>query len=121
YENSARETFSVTRLSFLLSSFALEGEDGIWTELENQYAWIDAEKRRTLLQLEGIPAGQYRGIRFYIGPDAAANKSDPAKFPAEHPLNPNLNGLHWSWQGGYIFMALEGMFRGQNRELQGYS
>ncbi len=29
-------------------------------------------------------------------------------MPADHPLNPNLNGLHWNWQGGYILLALEG-------------
>jgi len=32
-----------------------------------------------------------------------------------------LNGLHWSWQGGYIFLALEGAFRAKNGSPAGFS
>jgi cytochrome c peroxidase len=121
YQTAAAETLSFTRLSCLLSGFALEREDGVWLELPDQYAWLDAEKRRNVVRLEGVPAGAYRALRFHIGPDAKANASDPAKFPAAHALNPNLNGLHWSWQGGYIFLAVEGHYRAPASELKGYA
>jgi cytochrome c peroxidase len=49
------------------------------------------------------------------------NHADVAKFPAQHPLNPNLNGLHWSWQGGFIFLALEGLWRNANGQLDGWA
>ncbi len=111
YKNAPGETLSIARVSYLLSGFALEKESGAWLEVTNQYAWIDAGARRESIRLEAIPEGSYRAIRFYIGPGAAANHADPAKFPADHALNPNLNGLHWNWQGGYIFLALEGLFR----------
>ncbi len=121
YENAARETLSVTRLSYLLSGFALERENGVWVEMPESIAWLDAARRRTTARLE-VPAGKYRALRFHVGPDAAANSADPAKLPADHPLNPNLNGLHWTWQTGYIFLALEGHFRGTpTAELGGYS
>ena len=100
YPNSAGETMSFTRISYLLSGFALESNDGTWIELPEQQAWIDAARRRTTLRLAEVPAGKYRALRFHVGPDAAANAGDPAKLPAGHPLNPNLNGLHWTWQGG---------------------
>ncbi len=121
YLLASGETISVTRLSYLLSGFALEKASGGWTELSNQVAWIDLEKRRTSLRLTDLPPGEYRSVRFAVGLDAARNLGDPAKYPAEHPLNPNLNGLHWSWQGGYIFMALEGLYRGVTNEIEGYS
>ena len=121
YQTAAGETISFTRLSYLLSGFAVEREDGVWVELPSQYAWMDAEKRRTAVRLEGVPEGAYRALRFHIGPDAKANAGDPAKPPADHPLNPNLNGLHWSWQGGYIFLAIEGHYRADTAELKGYS
>jgi len=121
WENAARETLSVTRLSYLLSHFALEREGGGWVELPGQYAWIDAERHRTVAQLDDIPAGQYRALRFDVGLDTETNASNPSKWPAEHPLNPNLNDLHWSWQGGYIFLALEGRYRAANQELKGYA
>lgn len=121
YPNSAGETISFTRLSYLVSGFALEGEDGVWIELSDRYAWIDAAKRRTTFQLDDVPAGKYRALRFHLGPDAAANTADPAKLAADHPLNPNLNSLHWSWQGGYIFLAVEGHYRTGSSELNGYA
>ena len=121
YENAARETLSFTRVSCLLSGFAIEREDGIWVEMPEHFAWMDAAKRRTAFRLEGVPEGQYRALRFHLGPDAAANAGDPAKLAADHPLNANLNGLHWSWQGGYIFLAIEGHFRIGNGELKGYA
>ncbi len=100
YENAACETLSFTRVSGLLSGFALEREDGVWFEMPKTHAWIDAAKSRTSLRLDGVPEGKYRALRFSLGPDAAANARDPAKLPADHPLNANLNGLHWNWQGG---------------------
>ena len=121
YQNAAGETFSVTRLSYLLSGFALEHADGSWLECSNQVGWFDAAQRRDTLRLENIPAGNYRSLRFYVGLDTNLNHADPAKFAAEHPLNPNLNGLHWNWQGGYIFMALEGNWRSPASAPTGYS
>jgi cytochrome c peroxidase len=121
YESSARETISVTRLSYLLSGFALEREDGQWTEVPDAIAWIDTASRRHAVLLESIPPGKFRSIRFHIGPDAAQNSSDVTRFPADHPLNPNLNGLHWTWQTGYIFLAIEGHYRGANSEPKGYA
>jgi cytochrome c peroxidase len=121
YRLSSGEEISLTRLSYLLSGFAFEKQTGGWVELTNQAAWVDAETRRTSFVLSQIPSGEYRALRFAVGLDPEANKSDPASYAADHPLNPNLNGLHWSWQGGYIFLALEGMYRATNNELEGYS
>lgn len=121
YENSAKETLSFTRLSFLLSAFALEKDSGGWTELSNQYAWCDAEKHRLQFILRDIPPATYRAIRFYFGPDEKTNHADISKFPADDPLNPNINGLHWNWQGGYIFLALEGYFTKGTEKPTGYS
>lgn len=121
YSTQAGETFSVTRCSFLLSGFALQKADGTWWEAPGHIAWIDAEKRRFDTALENIPAGKYRALRLHLGLDAKNNAASPAQYAPDHPLNPNLNGLHWSWQGGYIFLALEGSFRAPGQALGGYS
>ncbi|MGA0899870.1 MAG: MbnP family protein [Luteolibacter sp.] len=121
YDTAARETLSVTRLSYLLSGFALEGDDGRWTEIPETIAWIDATSRRNSVLLENIPPGKFRALRFHIGPDPKANAADVTRFPATHPLNPNLNGLHWTWQTGYIFMAIEGHYRAGNSAFKGYA
>jgi len=121
YKNGGGEELSITRLSYLLSGFALEREEGGWTEMPGKYAWMDAVQRRTGVRFEGLPEGKYRALRFYVGPDAMANAADPAKLAADHPLNPNVNGLHWSWQGGYVFLAMEGRYRAGSAELKGYT
>ena len=122
FQNSAGETLSFTRLSYLLSGFAVEREDGGWVELPEQYAWMDAEKRRLSARLDGVPEGKYRALRFHIGPDAVANSANPASLAPTHPLNANFNGLHWTWQSGYIFLAMEGRCRASaGAELLGYS
>jgi cytochrome c peroxidase len=121
YDSHGNDTFSVTRLSYLLSGFGLQRPDGSWLDFSRSIAWMDAASRRTVWQFPDIPAGTYKALRFHLGPDAAANAADVTKLPAAHPLNPNLNGLHWSWQGGYIFMALEGLWRHGNEPVQGYS
>lgn len=114
------ETYSVTRLSYLLSGFSIQRDTGEWVELGEQYAYIDEGKRRTRFFLKDVPEGSYKSIRFSLGVPKAINHSDPAQFSPEHPLNPNLNQLHWNWTGGYIFMALEGRYRTKDKALQGY-
>lgn len=124
YQTAAGETLSYTRWSVLLSGFAFEQSDGQWVELPDQYAWLDAGKQSFTVPLLKVPAAHYRALRFHLGPDAEANAAAPQQFPAGHPLNPQTNGLHWSWQGGYIFLALEGRFRPGDwagGELPGYA
>jgi len=121
YQTSAGETLSITRVSYLVSDFALQHDDGSWLELTNSVAWMDFDQNRDSLRLETIPAGEFRAVRFSLGLSTNLNHADIAQFPAAHPLNPNLNGLHWSWQGGYIFMALEGLWRNPGGELDGWA
>jgi len=120
YTNAAGETLSVSRLSYLLGGFAVERETGDWVEMPGQYVWMDAARQRTIARIENVPAIRCRAIRFDVGLDPAANAADASKYPADHPLNPNLNGLRWSWQGNYIFLALEGHYRAGASGLDGF-
>lgn len=121
YKTADGERFSVTRISYLASDFALQRTDGSWLEFPNVTAWLDAAQNRNSLRLQNVPPGEYRSIRFAAGLDSKMNHADPSKFPADDPLNPNLSGLHWSWQGGYIFLALEGLWRNGAGQLDGWS
>ncbi len=100
----------VTRLDFLLSGLALQKENGTWLESQDWFAYLSAGSGRMAASGTGTPEGKYTAIRFRIGVDEAVNRSDPHRYAPDHALNPLVNGLHWGWQGGYIFMALEGRF-----------
>ncbi|MGZ0707557.1 MbnP family protein [Coraliomargarita sp. W4R53] len=119
YETAHGETYSISRFSYLISEIALEDLDGNWVELSDSVAWIDLAKRRTTFRISNIPEQSYRALRFSIGVNTTRNHGDPNQYAAGHPLNPNVNQLHWNWQGGYIFLALEGRYR-SNEGLQGF-
>jgi len=118
YEGS--ETLAISRLSYLLSKLALQNQDGTWQELPTQFAYIDAASRRSSFTLSEVPPGTYKGVRFSLGVPKKENHDDPAQYPGDHPLNPNLNKLHWDWAGGYIFLALEGKYRDSKKDLKGF-
>jgi cytochrome c peroxidase len=121
YQTSAGETFSITRVSYLVSGFELQRNDGSWLECSNSVAWLDFEQGRDSIRLPAVPPGEFRSLRFLVGLNTNLNHADVTKFAAGHPLNPNLNGLHWSWQGGYIFLALEGLWRNGGGQLDGWA
>ncbi len=106
--NSAGQLISVSRLDFLVSNFALRQKDGVWLSLTNWVSYLSPREKRSSFRLWHIPPGNYNAIRFYVGVTPDLNHSDPAQYPPEHPLNPDVNGLHWGWQGGYVFLAIEG-------------
>ena len=110
WTTDSAQTVSVTRLAFLLSGFRLQQNDGRWIDLPGQFAFIDPLQNRLSFGLMNVPPGSYQQVAFTVGLNEKTNYGDPAQWPADHPLNPLINDLHWSWQGGYVFFALEGHY-----------
>jgi cytochrome c peroxidase len=121
YQTSAGETFSITRVSYFLSDLALQRDDGSWLEFTNSVAWLDYDQDRHDWRIENIPPDKYQSLRFNLGLNPALNHADVSRIPANDPLNPTVNGLNWSWQGGYIFLALEGLWRDGDGRLSGWA
>ncbi len=112
---------SISRLAYLVSNVTLTRADGTKVPLGGQFAYFNPAESRTAFTLSEVPPGEYIGLSFQIGLDPAQNHRDPALYPAGHPLNPLVNRLHWGWQGGYVFLALEGRYALPNQSLGGYS
>ena len=121
HTNAAGQALSVTRLDLLLSGFGLQRADGTWLELSNQFAYVSLREGRAAFQLEDVSAEPFTALRLHVGLPPEINNGDPARYPPEHPLNPNVNGMHWSWLGGYIFLAIEGLWRSPEGKIAGYS
>ena len=119
--NAAGNELSVIRLAGLLSAAKLQREDGAWIGVDDWFGFLDVDKQRTMFTLTGVPDGKYTALRFDLGLDAATDKSDPAKRAAGHPLHPDVNGLHGSGKGGYVFLAVEGRWRQADGKDGGYS
>ncbi len=118
---SSSQQISVTRLDFLISNLALRRLDGTWLTHSNQFAFVNGRDGPQSFRLNQVPEGRYDQLRFNIGVPPAENHADPASLASDHPLNPNVNGLHWSWQGGYVFFAIEGDWLKSNQQRSGYS
>jgi cytochrome c peroxidase len=121
YQTSVGESFSVTRISYLVSDFELQRNDGLWLAISNSVFWLDLGQNRDSFRLENVPSGEFTTIRFLVGLNTNLNHANPAQFSANHPLNPAVNGLYWGWQGGYVFLALEGLWRNSAGELDGWA
>lgn len=106
--NEPGQALRVTRFAALISAVALTHADGSVVQLTGQYGFIDVETGRLAVVLRNLPNGDYAGLDFEFGLEPEINHGDPGRWSAGHPLNPLVNGLHWSWQGGYVFAALEG-------------
>ena len=113
-------TLSLSRIAYLISEPVFIDERNQRHPLFNWYALIDVGAGKTRLNFPDIPSLQYKMIEFSIGLIPEINQSNPAKFAPDHPLNPIRNKLHWNWQDGYIFLALEGHWQSTGKE-GGYS
>jgi cytochrome c peroxidase len=99
---------AVTRLDLLLSDFSLQRLDGTWTDPAGWNGYFRAEQPLRRQAVPAVAPGSYGAVRFAVGVSPTQNHADPNRFGPEHPLHPVVNGLHWGWTGGYIFLALEG-------------
>lgn len=114
--------FSVSRVDALLSGLALQREDGTWLESQDWFVHLSAGKQKWTAKADGLPSGVgFRAVRFQVGLPKRVDDSDPNLRPPDHPLHPDVCGLHWGWQGGYVFCALEGHFLGSKGENSGFS
>lgn len=109
--NAVGQTISISRFDWLMSEFRLRQRNGKWLDGGDHVAFQSIGKGLTNFSLPAPPPGQYDRLSFRIGLNPQFNAADPTDFGPEHALNPILNGLHWSWQGGYVFLAIEGRWR----------
>jgi len=116
YRTAAGDLIGFTRLAFLLTQVVLVSADGKSVPVPGGDGYIDIGAGLAELRLPDVPPGDYQRIRFNVGVESARNHADPSVFPARHPLNPMVNGLHWDWNGGYVFLALEGRYELSGKE-----
>lgn len=72
-------------------------------------ARFDYRENGTLLCQVNGSAANFGSLTGNIGVPASINHNDPSALPTSSPLNiVNVNGMHWSWNTGYIFITVEG-------------
>lgn len=110
YTNAKGQPYKLRSLAYYISNIKLTRADG--TLFEDQVA-SDGSRGYYLIEesnaasqvviLENVPAGEYTEVTFTVGVDAA-QVNQGAQTGALDPAK----GFFWSWNSGYIFLALEG-------------
>ena len=124
YPKSEGERFAVSNWAMIMSHVALIKTNGDTVQLGDGYQYVNyLDATKNFRTVRNIPEGDYKGITFLLGLDPAVYHDDPAKWPANHPLNGFTTGLHWGWSSGYIFHAIDGNFIKDSisSSLQGFS
>lgn len=121
FSGDSQSRYRFSRLDFLISDIALQKEDGTWLDSRGWQAFLSAGQNKLRATMEGVPPLAFKRLRFAVGLAPEINSADPNQYPSGHPLHPQENGLHWGWQGGYVFMAIEGRVRRGTEEASGFS
>lgn len=111
YTNSKGEAYKVTWLTYYVSNISLKRSDGtvfkdpIKSDGSAGYYLVDETDADSQdVTLQNVPAGNYTEVTFTIGVDAS-QVNQGAQTGALDPAK----GLFWSWNTGYIGVALEGV------------
>ncbi|GAA4365624.1 hypothetical protein GCM10023185_36050 [Hymenobacter saemangeumensis] len=98
------QSFTPTAFKYYVSNVRLLRADGSDYAVPESYYLIDAAKPLTAqLSLPSIPLGEYTGISFLAGVDAARNSAG-----AQTGALDAGQGMFWDWNQGYIYSKLEG-------------
>ena len=103
------EEVYINRLEYYMSMFTLVHDGGQETAIEGSYVLADGfeDEIHPLGEVEGVQ--NVEGLKFFVGVDPDNNAgADPTLWPADHPLYPQVPSMHWGWDFGYRFIALEG-------------
>ena len=102
------EAVDIDRLEYYLSMFTLIHDGGQETPIPMAYVLADGftDELHSLGSVSGIQ--NVESLKFHVGIDSDNNHADPASWPADHPLAPQVPSMHWGWAAGYRFVALEG-------------
>lgn len=111
YTNASGETYNITKFNYYVSNIVLLNEDGseYTVPKDDSYFLIQEDNASsTVVELEDVPAGNYKGIKFIAGIDSLK-----CTAPVEERtgvLDPAGAGadMYWSWNSGYIFLKMEG-------------
>ena len=102
------ETFEVHRLEYYLSSFSVTHDGGTVTDFDSVWNLVQAGSGSSTIMLGDASIQDVESVSFSVGVDQAHNHLDPTQYPSSHPLGPKSPSMHWGWNAGYRFVAMEG-------------
>lgn len=110
YTNAVGENFTVTKLKYFVSNFALTNTDGrVYTVPQDScYFLIDESNKATQQPVLKLPEGEYKTLTFTVGVDSLRNTMDISKRTGTLDPATTAAEMYWGWNSGYIFYKFEG-------------
>lgn len=117
YTNSNGETLTINRFNYIVSNIVLVKEDGTeFTYPKNESYFLFSEETETFtVNLENVPAGDYKQIKFGIGVDQQRYLEGETAQQEFWNLA-SVNNMVWTWSTGYRFINFEGTFTSSNNQ-----
>lgn len=113
-----------SELKYVVSNIRLVTADGREIpyhsdDLDQGALVVDQAKPQTLTYvLHGIPAGEYRQLKFGLGVPVNLNTLDEVRFPAFYAAaGANDTEMMWEWGTGYRFTKIEGFYGADHQPL----
>lgn len=114
------KTWNFTQLRYWVSNLVLVKTSGEEYAVPNSYYLIEENKaaetnssyiypanKREIVELAGIPAGDYKSIRFSVGVPEKYNNNLSLQAGELSQLN-GMTNVSWMWATSYIFSSLKG-------------
>lgn len=115
FTDGSGNTVQFSRLNFYISSPQIMGlDDEIYSDADGVMLFTMDNKTFDLGNIQ-TEIDHWHEVNFNIGVPAnlntqdGADAKDPSEYSSEHPLSFQSPNMHWSWNSGYIFIAIEGM------------
>lgn len=104
YINANGDEYTLSMCKYYISNIAFIKADGTAVNMEESYHLVNESKPSSHhLDIDILPAGSYKALRFMIGVDSLHNVSGAQAGE----LDP-INAMFWDWNTGYIMAKIEG-------------
>jgi hypothetical protein len=109
---SQHEVLKISSIKYIVSNIILTKEDGstyTYPKSESYFIVDEAMPSSLLLNLNNVPAANYKSIKFGIGVDQAQYDLGQTSIANFWTTAQNA-GMTWDWASGFKFLAFEGTF-----------
>lgn len=110
YVNANEQYFTIAKFNYFVSNVSFQKADGSWFSLAADSSYFLVKEKDSFshnLPLKGVPAGEYKAIRFMLGVDSLRNTMPLAERSGMLDPTAYAADMYWTWNQGYIFMKLE--------------
>lgn len=106
YTNLSLDSFTISKFNYYISNIKMIKTDGSIFFEKNSYHLNKHVGGAESFNIANVPAGTYTSIEFLIGVDSIKNVSG-----AQSGILNEGEDMYWTWNTGYIFYKLEGMYK----------